>query len=100
LKGADTLKISGVLKAASVKVNASKNYLIRRTADTDELTGGGSLIKDGTGSLIMDFKNSLTGGAGVLLDMPLDKSKNLQKIVLETRANEIIIGLMALTLRR
>lgn len=62
LREGDTLKISGTINAASVTVNASKPYAIRRTADTDELTGTGTLVKEGTGILSLDFKNSLVGG--------------------------------------
>ncbi len=62
LRSGDTLRISGVINVASVNVNATKPYAIRRTADTDDLTGSGTLVKDGTGILALDFKNSLTGG--------------------------------------
>ena len=43
---------------------------------------------------------TIPGGAGILLDMPLSKQKQLQSIQIETTANDLIIGLMALTLQR
>ena len=39
-------------------------------------------------------------GAGILLDMPLNKTKKLNQIQVETLANDIIVGLMSLTLQR
>lgn len=46
------------------------------------------------------YGRKIDGGAGVLLDMPLNKNKKLHKITLETVANDVIIGLMSLTLQR
>jgi hypothetical protein len=46
------------------------------------------------------YGRNIHGGAGVLLDMPLNKDKKLRKLELETVANEVIIGLMSLTLQR
>jgi len=46
------------------------------------------------------YGRKIKGGAGVLLDMPLNKDKKLHKLELETVANEVIIGLMSLTLQR
>lgn len=40
------------------------------------------------------------GGAAVLLEMPLDKRKELSHLVLETLSNEVVIGLMGITLQR
>lgn len=42
----------------------------------------------------------IDGGAAVILDLPLNKSKQLKQLTLETRANEVVIGLMAVTLMR
>ncbi len=38
------------------------------------------------------------GGAVNLLDIPLDKEKRLKSISIETKANDVVIGLMGLTL--
>ncbi len=40
------------------------------------------------------------GGAAVLLEMPLDERKELSHLVLETLSNEVVIGLMGITLQR
>ena len=45
------------------------------------------------------YGRKIDGGAGVLLDLPLNKNKTLLNISLETTANDVIIGLMSLTLR-
>lgn len=37
-------------------------------------------------------------GAGVLLKMPLNERKKLESISLETLSNDVVIGLMGLTL--
>jgi hypothetical protein len=46
------------------------------------------------------YGRKIDGGAGVLLDMPLDKTKTLRSLKLETVANDVIIGLMSITLQR
>ena len=46
------------------------------------------------------YGRKIEGGAGILLDMPLDKSKTLQKLQVQTVANDIVIGLMSVTLQR
>lgn len=71
LRESDTIKVSGDIKAASVTVNATKTYVIRRTADTDSISGAGAFVKDGSGLLVMDVKNAMQGGtvlkAGTLM---------------------------------
>lgn len=42
----------------------------------------------------------IPGGAGILLDLPLDADKELKSVTLETRANDVVIGLMGITLER
>ena len=42
----------------------------------------------------------IDGGAAVLLEMPLNKDKSLSHLVLETLSNEVVIGLMGVTLQR
>jgi hypothetical protein len=46
------------------------------------------------------YGRSIDGGAGILLDMPLNKEKQLEYLRLETISNDIVIGLMSLTLQR
>ena len=40
------------------------------------------------------------GGAAVLLRMPLNKEKRLSHLVLETLSNEVVVGIMGVTLQR
>ena len=63
-----------------------------------------------TGEISRDFKDFKTikgftsygvdGGAGTILDLPLDKNKTLKNLTLKTIANDVVIGLMSLTLVR
>ena len=39
-------------------------------------------------------------GAGIVLDMPLNRSKQLQSLTLRTLSNDVVVGLMAVTLQR
>jgi hypothetical protein len=50
---------------------------------------------------IKGFSNyGVEGGAGTILDLPLDKNKTLKNLTLKTIANDVVIGLMSLTLIR
>ena len=40
------------------------------------------------------------GGAAILLDMPLDGKKKLRRLTLRTLSNEVVIGLMGITLQK
>jgi len=40
----------------------------------------------------------IEGGAAIVLDIPLDNTKELESLSLETRANEVVIGIMSITL--
>lgn len=52
-------------------------------------------------SVISGFSNyGIDGGAATVLDMPLNNKKQLKNIVLRSIANDVVIGLMALTLAR
>ncbi len=63
-----------------------------------------------TGEISRDFKDFTTikgftnygvdGGAGTILDLPLDKNKTLKSLTLKTIANDVVIGLMSVTLIR
>ncbi|GAB6011656.1 DUF4450 domain-containing protein [Viscerimonas tarda] len=46
------------------------------------------------------YGRSINGGAGIILDLPLNKNKELQSMEIKAVANEVIIGLMAVTLLR
>lgn len=46
------------------------------------------------------YGRSIEGGAGILLDIPLNINKELKYLEFETFANEVIIGLMGITLQR
>ena len=50
---------------------------------------------------IKGFTNrAIDGGAATVLDMPLDPQKTLQSLILKTLANDVVIGLMSVTLQR
>lgn len=45
------------------------------------------------------YGREIDGGAGVLLDLPLAAGKELKSLTLETLANDVVIGLMGVTLQ-
>ena len=52
---------------------------------------------------LADFKGKgkkVSGGAATVLDLPLDANKELKSLTVRTIANEVIIGLMSVTLVR
>ena len=52
-------------------------------------------------SAIKGFSNmAIEGGAATMLDMPLNASKELKSLTLQTLANDVVIGLMSVTLQR
>jgi len=61
-----------------------------------------------TGKIVSDYDDSIApyngkmidGGAATVLDLPLNKNKELKTLVLKTIANDVVIGLMAVTLLR
>ncbi|MCH4551723.1 DUF4450 domain-containing protein [Aestuariibaculum lutulentum] len=63
-----------------------------------------------TGDITSDFKDftpikgfsdyGVDGGAGTILDFPLDDSKTLKSLELKAVANDVVIGLMSVTLIR
>jgi hypothetical protein len=63
-----------------------------------------------SGEISRDFKDFTTikgfsnfgidGGAGTILELPLNKNKTLKNLTLKTIANDVVIGLMSLTLMR
>ncbi len=86
--GSDTITVNGTILTSGISINATRPYVLRKTADTDVLSGTGSLIKEGIGDFSMDIKNSLTDGTIVRegrLIMEKQTSPNIfgSKIVME-----------------
>lgn len=46
------------------------------------------------------YGRPIDGGAGVLLDMLLDPAKELKSLTLETLSNDVVIGIMGITLQK
>lgn len=46
------------------------------------------------------YGRNIDGGAGIILDLPLDANKELDSLEMKTLANEVVIGLMGVTLLR
>ena len=46
------------------------------------------------------YGREIEGGAGILLDIPLDRRKELKYLSLKTLSNEVVIGVMGITLQR
>ncbi len=61
-----------------------------------------------TGKIVSELDNSMKtyagkiiyGGAATVLDLPLNKNKKLKELKLQTIANDVVIGLMGITLIR
>ena len=49
--------------------------------------------------LLYTSGREIEGGAGILLDIPLDHSKELKRLTLETLSNDVVIGIMGITLQ-
>ena len=45
------------------------------------------------------YGREIEGDAGILLDIPLDHSKELKGLTLETLSNDVVIGIMGITLQ-
>ncbi|WP_264537989.1 DUF4450 domain-containing protein [Flavobacterium sp. N1736] len=62
----------------------------------------GEISRDFTAfKTIKGFSNyGVDGGVATILDLPLDKNKNLKSLTLKTIANDVVIGLMSVTLMR
>jgi len=43
---------------------------------------------------------ALPGGAATMLDMPLNPKKKLRSLTLRTLSNEVVVGLMGVTLQK
>lgn len=46
------------------------------------------------------YGREIDGGAGIVVDLPLDASKKLKSLSVECLANDVVVGLMSLTLMR
>ena len=63
-----------------------------------------------TGEITRDFKDyynihgysnkGIDGGAATILDLPLNSKKKLKSLSFKARANDVVIGLMSLSLKR
>ena len=42
----------------------------------------------------------IKGGGGIIIDMPLNPRKRLRSITLTTLSNEVVMGIMGITLQR
>lgn len=60
------------------------------------LRKSGKLLDGGTG----EPERAIHGGAGVVLDIPADPKRKLASLEVVTRSNDVIVGLMAVTLQR
>jgi hypothetical protein len=58
----------------------------------------GRLITDAETNISNNKEKMIDGGAATVLDMPLNKNKTLKEIKLQTTANDVVIGLMSVTL--
>ncbi len=55
----------------------------------------------GTGAVSRNLENAqISDGAGQLLDMPVNPNKKLKDITLVTIANDVVIGLMGVTVQK
>lgn len=69
--------------------------LYRLRLKTGEVSGNFGVELGYTGiSRVVD------GGAALLLDMPVNKHKRMERLVVETLSNDVVIGLMGVTVQR
>ena len=78
---------------------------VRVLLKTGEVRNGGDSGGDdgrrGEWTTIKGFSNTaIDGGAATVLDMVLDRGKELDRVVLRTTASDVVVGLMSLTLLR
>jgi hypothetical protein len=60
----------------------------------------GRLLKDSDSRISKNNGKKIDGGVATVLDMPLDPAKTLKDIKVQTIANDVVIGLMSVTLVR
>lgn len=63
----ETIKLTGEMEVADIKVSGDKNYSISYQAEktTDKIVGEGTLLKEGNGDFILNVLNELKGGTVV-----------------------------------
>ena len=62
----------------------------------NQFAGGEYFASDGHGRQMI---STYLYSAGILLDIPLDHSKELKRLTLETLSNDVVIGIMGITLQ-
>jgi hypothetical protein len=60
----------------------------------------GKVITDAETSISINKGKMIDGGAATVLDMRLNQTKTLKEIKVQTIANDVVIGLMSVTLVR
>jgi hypothetical protein len=60
----------------------------------------GKLLTDADSRISKNNGKKIDGGAATVLDLPLDRNKVLKDLKLQTIANDVVIGLMSVTLIR
>jgi hypothetical protein len=75
--------------------NASQPRPYRVCFSTGDVSRNlGSIIQLGG-----DYGRDIPGGAGQMLEMPLNAQKRLKSLTIRTLSNDVVIGLMAVTLQ-
>jgi hypothetical protein len=60
----------------------------------------GKIVSTYDGSIEAYNGKMIDGGAATVLDLPLNINKELKELKLQAIANDVVIGLMSITLRR
>lgn len=83
------------LDGAAFRSNQPRPYRVRlKTGDVHRHHAGVLGLKMSNDPIVVD------GGMATVLDLVLDPNKALKSLSVETRANEVVIGLMGVTLER
>lgn len=94
LKTGEVRLVRGLLKTGEVRP-------VRVLLKTGEVRNGGDDGRREEWTTIKGFSNTaIDGGAATVLDMVLDRGKELDRVVLRTTASDVVVGLMSLTLLR
>ena len=76
---------------STLKIHVRGEYALK-TGDVSKYHAGE------LGKTISNNPISIDGGMATMLDLPLNPVKELKSLSLETTANEVVIGLMGVTL--